>query len=81
MSALPPKADIRPGAQNVRLVPKADIQTDRGQRIWSTTEPENFGQSFLYLGHIGHTDCPGVSAEPYGTRLRMVVHVADRAAA
>jgi hypothetical protein len=26
MSALPPKADIRPGAQNVRLVPIADIQ-------------------------------------------------------
>ena len=25
MSALPPEADIRPGAQNVRLVPKADI--------------------------------------------------------
>jgi len=27
MSALPPKADIRPGAQNVRYVPKADIQS------------------------------------------------------
>ena len=81
MSALPPKADIWLDLRNVRLVPKADIQTDRGQRMWSTTEPDNFGQSFLYLGHIGHTDCPGISSEPYGTRLRMVVHVADRAAA
>ena len=26
MSALPPRADIRPGTQNVRLVPKADIR-------------------------------------------------------
>ena len=28
MSALPPKADMRPGAQNVRKVPKADIGFD-----------------------------------------------------
>ena len=28
MSALPPKADMRQGAQNVRLVPKADMGLD-----------------------------------------------------
>ena len=29
VSALPPKADMRPGAQNVCLVPKADIKVFR----------------------------------------------------
>ena len=81
MSALPPRADMRPGERDVRLVPKADIQTERGQRIWSTTEPEALSQLFLYLRHLGFTNRPRVSAEPYGSRLRMVDHMADRAAA
>ncbi len=38
MSALPPKADMRSGAQNVRLVPIADIQASLAAYLNETGE-------------------------------------------
>ncbi len=46
MSALPPKADIRPGAQNVRLVPKADIV----HFVWANWEGSKYVQEMSSLG-------------------------------
>ena len=35
MSALPPKADMRPTVRNVRLVPKADIRMNSNANVGS----------------------------------------------
>ena len=52
MSASRPKADIRPGAQNVRLVPKADIYASSPVALAASQPARDGGQRRQHVGVV-----------------------------